>query len=141
MGSDGRLFRQDLAYGRALRDRSMAFRLPEKLAIGGRFLAKSYCKVHLGTMLYTPVELATAIGDRIRARRKAMGLTQADSASRAGVSYRTWRRMEAEGKASIDDLVRAALVLRCEDGLAPLFPQPAATSMDALLRDQRRGRR
>lgn len=92
-------------------------------------------------MLYTPVELATAIGDRIRARRKAMGLTQADSASRAGVSYRTWRRMEAEGKASIDDLVRAALVLRCEEGLATLFPQPAATSMDALLRDQRRGRR
>ncbi|KQM63174.1 MULTISPECIES: helix-turn-helix domain-containing protein [unclassified Sphingomonas] len=92
-------------------------------------------------MLYTPTELATAIGDRIRARRKAMGLTQADSASRAGVSYRTWRRMEGEGKASIDDLVRAALVLRCEDGVTALFPLPAAASMDALLRDQRQGRR
>lgn len=92
-------------------------------------------------MLYTPTELATAIGDRIRARRKAMGLTQADSASRAGVSYRTWRRMEGEGKASIDDLVRAALVLRCEDGVTALFPLPAAASMDALLRDQRQGRK
>ncbi len=96
---------------------------------------------HMGTMLYTPVELAIAMGHRIRARRKAMGWTQADSASRAGVSYRTWRRMEAEGKASIDDLVRAALALRCEDALAALFPPPAATSMDALLRDQRAGRR
>lgn len=92
-------------------------------------------------MIYTPVELATAIGQRIRTRRKAMGLTQADSASRAGVSYRTWRRMEAEGKASIDDLVRAALVLRCEDALETLFPPPAAASMDALLDDQRKGRR
>ena len=92
-------------------------------------------------MLYTPVELATAIGQRIRTRRKAMGLTQADSASRAGVSYRTWRRMEAEGKASIDDLVRAALVLRCEEGLGTLFPPPAAASMDALLGDQRKARR
>lgn len=92
-------------------------------------------------MLYTPSELAIAIGQRIRTRRKAMGLTQADSAARAGVSYRTWRRMEAEGKASIDDLVRAALVLRCEDALTSLFPPPAAASMDALLRDQRQARR
>lgn len=92
-------------------------------------------------MLYTPLELAITIGHRIRARRKAMGLTQADSATRAGVSYRTWRRMEAEGKASIDDLVRAALVLRCEDALMDLFPPPAAAKMDALLRDQRQARR
>lgn len=92
-------------------------------------------------MLYTPLELAITIGHRIRARRKAMGLTQADSATRAGVSYRTWRRMEAEGKASIDDLVRAALVLRCEDALMDLFPPPAAANMDALLRDQRQARR
>jgi len=91
-------------------------------------------------MLYTPLELAITIGQRIRARRKAMGLTQADSATRAGVSYRTWRRMEAEGKASIDDLVRAALVLRCEDALTSLFPPLAAASMDALLRDQRQAR-
>lgn len=96
---------------------------------------------HIRTMLYTPLELAITIGHRIRARRKAMGLTQADSATRAGVSYRTWRRMESEGKASIDDLVRAALVLRCEDALMDLFPPPAAANMDALLRDQRQARR
>ena len=45
--------------------------------------------------------------------------------------------MEREGKASIEDLVRAAFVLRCEDGLAGLFPEPAASSMDELLRQQR----
>lgn len=92
-------------------------------------------------MLQTPLEVAIAIGAAIRARRKAMNWTQAEAATRAGVAHRTWRRMESEGKASIDDLVRAALALRCEDGLAALFPLPVATSMDALLRQQRRNAR
>lgn len=77
------------------------------------------------------------LGGQIRTRRLAMGLTQADAAGRAGVAYRTWRRMEKDGSASIEDLVRAALALRCEQGLASLFPEPAASSMDELLVMQR----
>ncbi|MBY0283595.1 MAG: helix-turn-helix domain-containing protein [Sphingomonas sp.] len=88
-------------------------------------------------MIETPRELAFALGQRIKARRLAMGFTQADAAARAGVAYRTWRRLESEGKASIEDLVRAAIALRCERDLAALFPEPAATSMDALLQQQR----
>ena len=88
-------------------------------------------------MIETPLELAFALGQRIKARRLAMGFTQADAAARAGVAYRTWRRLESEGKASIEDLVRAAIALRCERDLAALFPEPAATSMDALLQQQR----
>lgn len=66
-----------------------------------------------------------------------MSYTQADAAARAGVAYRTWRRLESDGKASIEDLVRAAIALRCERDLGVLFPEPAATSMDALLQQQR----
>lgn len=88
-------------------------------------------------MLETPFELATTLGQRIKARRLGMGYTQADAAARAGVAYRTWRRLENEGKASIVDLVRAAIALRCERDLAALFPEPAATSMDVLLQQQR----
>ncbi|WP_272799741.1 helix-turn-helix domain-containing protein [Sphingobium sp. AntQ-1] len=66
-----------------------------------------------------------------------MGFTQVDAAARAGISYRTWRRLETEGKASIEDLVRAAVALRCEQDLSGLFPAPPATSMDALLRQQK----
>ena len=88
-------------------------------------------------MLGTPLELAVTVGQRIKARRLGMGYTQADAAARAGVAYRTWRRLESEGKASIEDLVRAAIALRCERDLAALFPEPAATSMDALLQQQR----
>ena len=88
-------------------------------------------------MLETPSELADALGQRIKARRLGMGYTQADAAARAGVAYRTWRRLESEGKASIEDLVRAAIALRCERDVTLLFPEPAATSMDALLQQQK----
>jgi transcriptional regulator with XRE-family HTH domain len=88
-------------------------------------------------MLETPIELTAALGQRIKHRRLGMGLTQADAAARAGIAYRTWRRLEAEGKASIEDFVRAAMALRCEQDLAALFPAPPALSMDALLQQQK----
>jgi transcriptional regulator with XRE-family HTH domain len=66
-----------------------------------------------------------------------MGLTQTDAAGRAGVAYRTWRRMEKDGSASIEDMLRATIALRCEQGPAALFPEPAASSMDELLARQR----
>lgn len=82
-------------------------------------------------------DLLLKTGVQIRTRRLAMGLTQADAAARAGVAYRTWRRMEKDGSASIEDLIRAAIALRCEQGLTELFPEPAASSMDELLIMQR----
>ncbi|WP_244857799.1 helix-turn-helix domain-containing protein [Sphingopyxis granuli] len=101
-------------------------------------LALSRLSVHIRTMFDTPLEIAEAIGGDIRARRLAFGWGQAEAADRAGVSYRTWRRMETEGKASIDDLVRAAIALRCEQNLRALFPEPAAASMDALIERQQK---
>lgn len=83
------------------------------------------------------VDLLIHMGSQIRARRLALNLTQADAAAKSGVAYRTWRRMEKEGSASIEDLIRAAIVLRCEQGLDTLFPKPAANSMDELLKAQR----
>jgi len=87
--------------------------------------------------MYAPSEISAEIGQKVKRRRLAMNLTQVDAASRAGVSYRTWRRLETEGKASIDDLVRAAVALRCEQDLFALFPEPVASSMDALLEQKR----
>jgi transcriptional regulator with XRE-family HTH domain len=87
-------------------------------------------------MLFTPAELAAQLGQRIRTRRIGLDLTQVQAAERAGVAYRTWRRLEGQGKAPVEDLARAALALGCEDGLAALFPPVAAGSMDELLRQQ-----
>lgn len=80
----------------------------------------------------------TDLGKRIKARRLALDFTQQAAAAKAGVAHRTWRRMEAEGKASIEDLVRAAIALRCDEGIAALFPEMTASSMDELLAQQRK---
>ena len=82
-------------------------------------------------------EQLSTLGQCIRRRRLGVGLTQRAAAERSGVAYRTWRRMVGEGRASIEDLVRAAIALRCEQDLARLFPEPAASSMDELLERQR----
>lgn len=84
-------------------------------------------------MLLTAPEIACRLGGQIRARRKSLGLTQAEAAARSGVSYGTWRRLEASGSASIDDMVRAAIALRCEDGLTALFAPQATRSIDELV--------
>lgn len=88
-------------------------------------------------MLKTPSELMGELGRRIASRRRALGWTQQAAAERAGVAYRTWRRLEGAGQASIEDLVKAAVALRCEEGLETLFPAPAAGSLDELLRQQK----
>ena len=87
-------------------------------------------------MIFTPTELAQQLGAHVRARRIALNITQADAAKRSGVSYATWRRLEGSGSASIEDLARAAILLRCEGDLQNLFPMPAAASMDQLIKSQ-----
>jgi transcriptional regulator with XRE-family HTH domain len=87
-------------------------------------------------MIFTPTELAQQLGAHVRARRIAFNITQADAAKRSGVSYATWRRLEASGSASIEDLARATILLRCEGDLQSLFSLPTATSMDELIKAQ-----
>lgn len=97
-----------------------------------------YCrkKAVYGLMLKTPTEILTELGSAIRTRRLAQSWSQEEAASRAGIGLRTWRRMETSGQATIENLVNAAIVLRCEEGIARLFPAPAAASLDDLLEAQ-----
>lgn len=89
-------------------------------------------------MMKTVPELMADLGAAIRARRTGQNWSQSEAATRAGMGLRTWRRMEATGQATIENLVNAAVALRCEDKLAHMFPAPAARSMDELLDQQRR---
>jgi transcriptional regulator with XRE-family HTH domain len=88
-------------------------------------------------MLKTSEELLRELGQSVRARRLGQNWSQKEAAERAGMGFRTWRRMEASGQATIENLVNAAIALRCEDRLLALFPVPAARSMDELLAQQR----
>ncbi|OYU70455.1 MAG: DNA-binding protein [Alphaproteobacteria bacterium PA2] len=87
-------------------------------------------------MLKTPQELLGELGEAIRSRRIGQGLSQLEAAGRAGVGLRTWRRLEISGQATIETLVNAAIVLRCEEGVSQLFPPLAASSLDDLLARQ-----
>ncbi len=87
-------------------------------------------------MLKTPEELRMELGEAIRARRIAQGWSQEEAARRSGMGLSTWKRMESRGPSLVDNLINAALALRCEEGLGQLFPAPAASSLDELLRRQ-----
>ena len=87
-------------------------------------------------MLKTASELVHDLATRIRVRRLALNIAQQEAAQRSGIAYRTWRRLETEGKASIEDLIKAAIALRCEEDLEALFPAPAASTLDHLLAQQ-----
>ncbi len=88
-------------------------------------------------MLKTAPELLADLGEAVRARRIAQKWSQVEAAKRAGMSKSTWQRLEMYGQATTEHLVNAAIALRCEEGLAGLFPAPAPSSMDELLQQQR----
>lgn len=87
-------------------------------------------------MLLTTNEILSDLGRAVRLRRIAQGLTQEEASRRAGLGLRTWRRLESDGHATLETLVNAAVVLRCEQTLTALFPLPAANSLDDLLKRQ-----
>jgi transcriptional regulator with XRE-family HTH domain len=89
-------------------------------------------------MLKTAPELLADLGDAIRTRRVAQKWSQAEAAKRAGMGERTWQRLEATGQATTENLVSAAIALRCEEGLTGLFPAPVPGSMDELLQQQKK---
>ena len=87
-------------------------------------------------MLKTANELKQELGQAIRARRIGQKWSQEEAAVRAGMGLSTWKRMEASGPSLVENLIGAAIALRCEDGISQLFPAPAASSLDELLRQQ-----
>ena len=89
-------------------------------------------------MLKTAPELLAELGGAIRARRVAQKWSQIEAAKRAGMSKNTWQRLETFGQATTEHLVNAAIALRCEEGLAGLFPAPQPGSMDELLQQQKK---
>jgi transcriptional regulator with XRE-family HTH domain len=81
----------------------------------------------------SPQEIADEIGKRAARRRLALGLRQADLAERSGVSPATIARFERGGDTRLSHVVRLAIALDAEEGLARLFPAPDLRSLDDIL--------
>ncbi len=86
--------------------------------------------------LAPPHEVCHQLGQRLRAQRLALLLTQAELAARAGVSTGTVRTLEATGLISADSLVRLALVLGQADALQNLFELPVQSIAQMELAEQ-----
>lgn len=66
-------------------------------------------------------EVCEELGRRLRTRRMAMNLTQAEVASLAGVSKGTVSNIEKHGQGTLDSLVRVLQAMRLTKELQPLF--------------------
>ena len=61
----------------------------------------------------TPSDMMEALKTKFRQRRKTLGYTQPQLATRSGVSLGSLKRFERFGQISLESLLKLALVLEC----------------------------
>ncbi len=89
-----------------------------------------------------PEDLASQLGERVRARRLAANLTRKTLATRSGVPESTIRKFEGTGIISLVGLLQLADALDCMDDFSKLFPTKAAVTIDEFVAPVRqRGRK
>lgn len=96
--------------------------------------------INLIRSLVAPDDAARAIGARLRAHRLAQNRSQREVAERAGVSVPTVKRLEAEGRGSIEHLLLVAWTLGLEAAFVDLVPKPAPGSIEEVASPRRRQR-
>lgn len=69
------------------------------------------------------------ISAKVKARRLEKNLTQEGLASRAGISYGTYRRFETSGEISLRNLVMVSMALGITDDFDKLFATPTYQSI------------
>lgn len=82
----------------------------------------------------TGYELCEEIARRVKLRRKELGLTQAQLASKAGMSLGSYKRFEQTGQISLLSLANVAIAVNCEQDFDALFAQPQYASIEDVLR-------
>ena len=89
--------------------------------------------------LYSPGELAARLGSRARDRRISLSMRQEDLARAAGLAVDTIRRFErGSGGLTVKALAAIAIALGSDHELTDLFAPAPQTSLDDVLRAQRR---
>jgi len=61
----------------------------------------------------TPIEIMQELKAKFRERRKSLGYTQNELATRSGVSLGSLKRFERSGQIALESLLKLALVLEC----------------------------
>ena len=84
-----------------------------------------------------PGEVLEGVAKRMVARRKSLGLTQAQLAEKSGVSLASIKRFERIHQISLASLVNIAFALRCEQDFDALFARQEYASIDDVIRESR----
>lgn len=69
----------------------------------------------------TEAEIRQVLGERLRQRRIAQGLTQAEVAERSGFTLNTLSTIERTGRCTLENFIRAVMALGLVDEIQPLF--------------------
>lgn len=85
--------------------------------------------------LNTPASEAKMLASRVKKRRLALHLTQAELAQRAGMPLPTYRRFEQTAQISLQGLLSVASALNALDEFQSLFMSDTWSSMDEMLAD------
>lgn len=86
----------------------------------------------------TGYELCKEVAGRVKQRRKELRLTQAQLASKAGMSLGSYKRFEQTGQISLLSLANISIAINCEQDFDTLFAQPQYTSIEDVLRANRK---
>lgn len=89
--------------------------------------------IDIDLLVTAPNEILTTIASNTKKRRKEHKLTQKELASKAGVTYASYRRFEETGQISLDSFVKIACVLDSERELQGLFTSRHYNSIEEII--------
>ncbi len=95
---------------------------------------------HIRPGTSTDREIIVELGARLRALRKARGLTLAEAAERATLAPRTVARIEKGDNSRLETLLRLLRVYGRLEALDAFIPEPGVSPM-AMLRELKKGER
>ena len=68
----------------------------------------------------TPTDIMQEFQSKFKERRKSLGYTQNELATRSGVSLGSLKRFESSGQISLESLLKLAFVLECLEDFSAL---------------------
>ena len=83
--------------------------------------------------IISPYSKASALAERVKARRLELNLTQEGLSLKAGIRLATYRRFERTGKISLDGLLHIAYALDALNDFDQVFAAPRYSTLDEAL--------
>lgn len=86
----------------------------------------------------TPDSIQAELAERVRLRRKELGLSQERLATRSGVSLGSLKRFERTHEISLASLVKLSVALDCREDFDALFARRSFGSIAEVIADAKR---